>query len=80
MNRLELLALLILFGGVAVVGNLDYADALVIDAMMKEARVERVLHVEAQEPLLTHPLPCDATMRLSVAGTMVHEGCYVRKP
>jgi hypothetical protein len=28
--------------------------------------------------VLAQPIPCEATMRLSVAEIVVHDGCYVR--
>lgn len=56
------------------VGNLDYADALVIDAMEKEARVGRALSMPPAAPIFEDPADL---LRLSPPVSCVRpEGVY----
>lgn len=35
--------------------------------------------LDGKHPALTNPLPCDATMVVSVGGVITSRGCYIRK-
>lgn len=50
----------------------------VLTADAAAAERQTVFETQRQLKRLTHPIQCDATMRLSVAGVVLHDGCYIR--
>lgn len=72
-------ALILLFAYL-LVSTLDYADALTAEAAQKEERAEAVVAESiAEQPLLSHPLDCDAwTVMSGTPGQMPVARCYSR--
>lgn len=67
---------LLAVGAYVGVGFLDESEvASVTERLERDAR-DRKSMPPADSMALRSPLPCDATMNLSVGGVSLHEGCY----
>lgn len=68
-------------GSVGVLGKFDIADEISREADEKVARPARAIAIyesPAKARRMSHPLGCDARMRASAGGLLLHDGCYVK--
>lgn len=74
---IQILAAIGFIAILGVLGNFDLADEYDREAQSKQLIAERASG--RNQPLLTHPLPCDAWVAQSGPGDLAKPRCYIAK-